>query len=750
MLPEVNYSLARCFSSRFVVAVKFSGTSHPFARTGVSCRVVAAVVACTRPMQAATRPCSCCSPVWFLVFLCLAVLIQSFTVSGLIPASISSLERRYSLESFQTGLISSLYDFSAMVTVLIYGYYGTHGHRPRLLGIGMAILASGAFIFALPQLISGKYSYVDAKDLDLCGDGLTPPVDCSNANQDMYAILCVGAILVAAGSSPLYALGPTHMDFLLDRKTLSKYLGIFYAVSALGPALGYIIASFFLAIWVDPDNTPSNIEEGSTNWVGAWWAPWYISFGVSLMAAVPLFFFTRGQRSRQHSQLSVVELEVREFADGGEKEQSEARDSKGVERSKGSSGGVEMGDLRSNSSKGLRPESKESKGLRYESKSSLGVDLKSSAGSIKSDGKSVTTVTAADGIGKSASDMDSKDEDGLEQVKEPSELFKTLRSLWGNKTYVFNTLAICSEGFAVSGFATFLSKAAQSLFALNASQAALYMGLTLIPGAAGGIYVGGLVVSRWKLTPRQCAKFCFIVATVSLPFFFGLYIGCPDYTMAGMNVRYNPDNDNNKVTGGLGNNFDNACNAGCGCSGYPYEPVCGGDISYFSPCYAGCTYSSDGSTKFNNCTCVSSSPSSVTGSELPALETELGKCSTDCGLLPIFLLVLLVIMFVTFLNNVPGTVVNLKSVSPRQRSIGTSTQQLIARLFGSVPGPLVFGAVLDSSCQLWESKCGSRGSCWEYDNADLRTKLVLMGVVPKIFSALFYFFSWRYLPESTG
>ena len=99
----------------------------------------------------------------------------------------------------------------------------------------------------------------------------------------------------------------------------------------------------------------------------------------------------------------------------------------------------------------------------------------------------------------------------------------------------------------------------------------------------------------------------------------------------------------------------------------------------------------------------------VTSSELPALETELGKCSTDCGLLPIFLLVLLVIMFVTFLNNVPGTVVNLKSVSPRQRSIGTSTQQLIARLFGSVPGPLVFGAVLDSSCQLWESKCGSRG-----------------------------------------
>ena len=70
-----------------------------------------------------------------------------------------------------------------MVTVLIYGYYSTRA--PAAIAGYRYILASGAFIFALPQLISGKYSYVDAKDLDLCGDGLTPPVDCSNASQAM-------------------------------------------------------------------------------------------------------------------------------------------------------------------------------------------------------------------------------------------------------------------------------------------------------------------------------------------------------------------------------------------------------------------------------------------------------------------------------------------------------------------------------------------------------------------------------------
>lgn len=30
------------------------------------------------------------------------------------------------------------------------------------------------------------------------------------------------------------------------------------------------------------------------------------------------------------------------------------------------------------------------------------------------------------------------------------------------------------------------------------------------------------------------------------------------------------------------------CNANCGCSLDKYQPVCNGDILYFSPCYAGC------------------------------------------------------------------------------------------------------------------------------------------------------------------
>ncbi|KAL1475226.1 hypothetical protein MTO96_037449, partial [Rhipicephalus appendiculatus] len=37
-----------------------------------------------------------------------------------------------------------------------------------------------------------------------------------------------------------------------------------------------------------------------------------------------------------------------------------------------------------------------------------------------------------------------------------------------------------------------------------------------------------------------------------------------------------------------------------------------------------------------------------------------------------------------------------------------------------IPYPLVYGAVIDGSCQVWASACGTSGNCWLYDLAQLR------------------------------
>ena len=32
-----------------------------------------------------------------------------------------------------------------------------------------------------------------------------------------------------------------------------------------------------------------------------------------------------------------------------------------------------------------------------------------------------------------------------------------------------------------------------------------------------------------------------------------------------------------------------------------------------------------------------------------------------------------------------------------------------------MPYPLIFGAIVDSTCKIWENTCGKKGNCWLYD-----------------------------------
>ena len=40
-----------------------------------------------------------------------------------------------------------------------------------------------------------------------------------------------------------------------------------------------------------------------------------------------------------------------------------------------------------------------------------------------------------------------------------------------------------------------------------------------------------------------------------------------------------------------------------------------------------------------------------------------------------------------------------------------------------MPYSLVYGAVIDSACLIWEEKCGHKGNCWVYDSTKFRNLL---------------------------
>lgn len=69
-----------------------------------------------------------------------------------------------------------------------------------------------------------------------------------------------------------------------------------------------------------------------------------------------------------------------------------------------------------------------------------------------------------------------------------------------------------------------------------------------------------------------------------------------------------------------------------------------------------------------------------------------------------------------------------RCVDPIDKSMALGTTSSLLNMFAFIPYPLVYGAILDSSCLVWEEKCGRRGNCWLYDTDKLRYSLHLVTI----------------------
>jgi len=67
---------------------------------------------------------------------------------------------------------------------------------------------------------------------------------------------------------------------------------------------------------------------------------------------------------------------------------------------------------------------------------------------------------------------------------------------------------------------------------------------------------------------------------------------------------------------------------------------------------------------------------------------------------------------------------------------------VLVRLLGAIPGPIIVGALFDSSCVYWREECGSRGNCWVYDNNDLSLRMFGTTFSVRIVSVIIAFCGW--------
>ena len=221
---------------------------------------------------------------------------QSMLVSGFLNIILTTVQIEFQLSSAKAAMFPSNYDIAVAVTVLIVSHFGS-SHKPRTLGLGMLIMASGSSLFALAHFTFGTDTEIAAAGevSYLCNANSTSlKPECSGeevGNRGAYAMLTLGSILIGLGASPVYTAGTTFCDEVFPPNKVSIYFGISYAVGAVAPAAGFALGGLFLGFWKNLGEAPDGMAPDNANWVGAWWLGFLISAVLGYIFGLLLLLF---------------------------------------------------------------------------------------------------------------------------------------------------------------------------------------------------------------------------------------------------------------------------------------------------------------------------------------------------------------------------------------------------------------------------------------------------------------------------
>lgn len=293
-------------------------------------------------------------------------------------------------------------------------------------------------------------------------------------------------------------------------------------------------------------------------------------------------------------------------------------------------------------------------------------------------------------------------------AKKPSlrDFPKAVKRLLKNDILMFRTASSVLHILPIAGLYTFLPKYLESQFRLPAHHANMISGVGGILVMGLGIIISGVFILRAKPNARFVAAWIAFTAVIyAIGMGVLMFIGCPMDDFAGL-VSHSD---------GL-SRFEQTCEATCYCDRNKFSPICGADgKTYFSACHAGCSNYTivDGKVaSFYNCQCI--------GSNLTTPETSstatIGYCELECSNFWVYMVLFSVFVFIHSTSEVGSMLLILRCVDPRDKAMALGLIQFAIGLFGNVPCPIVYGAVVDSACLVWEYACGERGACWLYDS----------------------------------
>ncbi|XP_054164675.1 solute carrier organic anion transporter family member 74D-like, partial [Oppia nitens] len=308
-------------------------------------------------------------------------------------------------------------------------------------------------------------------------------------------------------------------------------------------------------------------------------------------------------------------------------------------------------------------------------------------------------------------------------------LKQRLKKLFTNPIFMCYTFGSIFQMFGWAGYWNFKGKYIESQYRKSASTANLFTGMIGLVPSAIGMLMGGAFISFLKPGPRLLTSFITIVELLStMGLFSALALGCPPLNFANL-----PDQTNN---------FNLACNANCTCSMDKFQPICDPNslTNYMTPCLAGCPMQTsimiNGSkNQYMDCNCVS------------GLANE-GYCDIDCGNnFRTFVIIIGICSLIGQLSRVGNLFIAFRVVDDSEKHFAFGVLGALYAIFAWIPGPLVYGAITNSACKVWEKKCGQTGNCLVYDTDKFKNRLfgvsLVFVMIGSMFDVLVIFMSSR-------
>ncbi|XP_055326118.1 solute carrier organic anion transporter family member 74D-like [Sitodiplosis mosellana] len=235
---------------------------------------------------------------WFMIVYGLLGTIQATSYLYFV-ITLTTIEKRFKIPSQTTGIILSGNEISQILLSLILTYFGGQRNRPRWIAWGVVFSALSCFILAWPHFIYGAgeeaYELTEeylAEHKNATSHMLSKPVDfkssklCRTTMEKIYkcdekfsyvplVLIFMSQFVLGIGNTLYYSLGQSYLDDNTKQRNTPLMLAYAFSMRMIGPIVGIALAYLMMSIYIDPTLTPV-IARDDPRWLGAWWLGWIL------------------------------------------------------------------------------------------------------------------------------------------------------------------------------------------------------------------------------------------------------------------------------------------------------------------------------------------------------------------------------------------------------------------------------------------------------------------------------------------